>query len=70
MKKTKQTVVRGKRKDQLQGSRNEEVRHVTFRLPMDLVTKIEGFCRNNDETLSQFYRKAIRLRLDKLSEKS
>jgi hypothetical protein len=65
--KPKQVVVKRRLKEALKQDASplpgEQVRHVTFRLPMDIVAQIESFCSENDETLSQFYRKAIKQRL-------
>lgn len=44
--------------------------HVTFRAPVELVSAVAGYCKENDETPSQFWRKAARLRLSKEKDKS
>ncbi len=62
--KPKQLVIKKRLKEVLhKDTAVEPVRHVTFRLPMDVLEQIEAFCSANDETLSQFYRKAIKQRL-------
>jgi hypothetical protein len=44
-------------------------KHVTFRAPEDVINAVKAYCDEHDETPSQFWRKAAKLRLKKLESK-
>jgi len=58
------------RKGRSMKTENDKNKHITFRAPADIIDAVRKFCDENDETPSQFWRKAAKARLASLGKGS